>query len=72
MAADEQMVPFNFSRAGQVGNDQMRTLRTLDEQFARNLTHTLGAWLRTNIAIAPLAAEQQVYSRFAEQTASGC
>ncbi len=63
---------FNFSRAGQIVGDQLRTLRTLDEQFARNLTHTLGAWLRSNVAIAPLAAEQQSFSKFAEQTATGC
>ena len=63
---------FNFSRAGLIAGDQIRTLRTLDEGFARNLTHTLGAWLRSNVAIAPLPAEQQVFGRFAERTATGC
>ncbi len=63
---------FNFSRAGQIVGEQLRTLRTLDEQFARNLTHTLGAWLRNNVAIAPLMAEQYSFSTFAEQAAHGC
>lgn len=63
---------FNFSRAGQIVGDQVRTLRTLDEQFARNLTHTLGAWLRSSVTIAPLPSEQQSFGRFAEQTAHGC
>jgi flagellar motor switch protein FliM len=62
---------FNFSRAGLLANDQLRTLRTLDEQFARNLTHTLGAWLRTNIAISPQPAEQSVFSQFMEKAAMG-
>jgi flagellar motor switch protein FliM len=65
-------VPFNFSRAGMVAADQMRTLRTLDEQFARNLTHTLGAWLRTTLTVTPLPPEQGIYSHFADATATGC
>lgn len=68
---DDAVAAFNFSRAGLVGNDQLRTLRTLDEQFARNLTHTLGAWLRTNITITPQPAIQLVFSQFMEQTAAG-
>ncbi len=76
MAADAQVAnpvaAFNFSRASLVGNDQLRTLRTLDEQFARNLTHTLGAWLRTNITITPQPASQMIFSQFMEETATGC
>ena len=63
---------FNFSRAGLLAGDQLRTLRTLDESFARNLTHVLGAWLRTSIAVTALPAEQQVFGQFAERVASGC
>ncbi|MEZ2345959.1 flagellar motor switch protein FliM [Terriglobus sp. RCC_193] len=76
MAADSapatDAAAFNFSRAGLVANDQLRTLRTLDEQFARNLTHTLGAWLRTTITIAPQPASQVTFSQFMEQTSAGC
>lgn len=76
MAADtfssESIEAFNFSRAGLIGNDQLRTLRTLDEQFARNLTHTLGAWLRTNITVTPQPATQMLFGQFMEKTATGC
>lgn len=77
MAAEQgadlnDMVPFNFSRAGTVAQDQLRTLSTLNEQFARNLTHSLGAWLRTTITVTPLPPEQAIYSQFAESTAGGC
>jgi flagellar motor switch protein FliM len=76
MAAEADSVidaeAFNFSRAGLVANDQLRALRTLDEQFARNLTHTLGAWLRTSITIAPQPASQIVFSQFMEKTSTGC
>lgn len=62
---------FNFDRAGLVANEQLRSLRMLDEQFARNLTHTLGAWLRTNATVQPLAALQLPFSRFMEDTSKG-
>ena len=72
MPSEPAAEAFNFSRAALIAGDQLRSLRTLDEGFARNLTHTLGAWLRSNAAIAPLPAEQQVFSRFAECAAAGC
>ncbi len=72
LPAEERREAFNFSRAGLIAGDQIRTLRTLDEGFARNLTHVLGAWLRSNVAIAPLPAEQQVFGKFADDAATGC
>lgn len=71
-ASTTDVAAFNFSRAGLVANDQLRALRTLDEQFARNLTHTLGAWLRTTITIAPQPASQVTFNQFMEQTSAGC
>lgn len=62
---------FNFDRAGLVANEQLRSLRMLDEQFARNLTHTLGAWLRANATVQPLAAVQLPFSKFMEDTHKG-
>lgn len=70
--ASADRVAFNFNRAGLIGNDQLRSLRLLDEQFARNLTHTLGAWLRTNITITPQPASQMLFGQFAEETTAGC
>lgn len=72
MPAETTQEAFNFSRAGLIAGDYIRTLRTLDEGFARNLTHVLGAWLRSNVAIAPLPAEQQVFGKFADRAATGC
>ncbi len=69
---DAARAAFNFSRAGLIAVDQTRTLRALDEQFARNLTHTLGAWLRSNVSIVPLLAEQLVFGNFTERIAIGC
>ena len=52
-AAEQRVEPaqkaelYNFSRAGQISNEQMQAISTVNDLFARNLTHNLAAWLRT-------------------------
>ena len=58
---------FNFSRAGNVAPDQLRSLRLVDEQFSRNVTHALAAWLRTHLTVTPLAAEQMTFGQFTDE-----
>ncbi len=67
--ADQPPMPierFDFGQAGHISADQLRTLKSLDEQFARNLMHTLSAWLRVNLTVSPLPNEQQAFHIFAE------
>ena len=33
---------YNFSRAGQISNEQMRAISTVNDLFARNLMHIRG------------------------------
>jgi len=56
--------PYNFSRAGQISNDQMKAISTVNDLFARNLTHNLGAWLRTRFQVNLVSGEQMVYAEF--------
>ena len=49
---------YSFSRAGQISNDQMRAISTVNDLFARNLMHTLGAWLRTPLRVKLVSGEQ--------------
>jgi flagellar motor switch protein FliM len=58
---------FNFSRAGQISNDQMRAISSVNDLFARNLMHTLGAWLRTPFKMKLVAGEQLPFSEFQER-----
>lgn len=60
-------VPYNFSRAGQISNEQMQAISTVNDLFARNLTHNLGAWLRTRFEVALASAEQMMYSEFTDR-----
>lgn len=49
---------YNFTRAGQISAEQMRAISTVNDLFARNLMHTLGAWLRTEFQVNAVAGEQ--------------
>src|ERR1700734_4045253 len=58
---------YNFSRAGQISNDQMKAISTVNDLFARTLTHNLGAWLRTQFHVALVSGEQMVYQEYLER-----
>jgi flagellar motor switch protein FliM len=58
---------YNFSRAGQISNEQMRAISTVNALFARNLMHTLGAWLRTPLRVKLVAGEQLPFKEFLER-----
>ncbi len=55
---------YNFSRSGQITHEQMRAIGTVNDLFARNLMHTIGAWLRTNFQVKLASARQLTYSEF--------
>jgi flagellar motor switch protein FliM len=55
---------YSFTRAGQISNEQMRAISLLNDIFARNLTHNLGAWLRSSFHVNLVSAEQMPFSEF--------
>lgn len=66
-AASTPLERYNFSRSGQISNEQMRAISTVNDLFARNLMHTLGAWLRTPLRIKLVAGEQLPFKEFLER-----
>jgi len=56
--------PYSFARAGQISNEQMRAISLLNDIFARNLTHNLGAWLRTGLHVNLVSAEQIPFNEY--------
>jgi flagellar motor switch protein FliM len=62
--ARTRVVPYNFSLAGQISNDQLRAISMLNDLFARNLTHNLAAWLRTRFQVNLVSAEQIPFNEF--------
>jgi flagellar motor switch protein FliM len=56
--------PWNPRGSGQMHNDQARAITTLHESFARNLTHSLGAYLRVPFDVSLVSVEQLTFSEF--------
>src|SRR5271165_3917796 len=56
--------PYSFARSGQISNEQMRAISLLNDIFARNLTHNLGAWLRSTVHVNLVSAEQMPFNEF--------
>jgi flagellar motor switch protein FliM len=65
--AEVPLERYNFSRAGQISNEQMRAISTVNDLFARNLMHTLGGWLRTPLRVKLVAGEQLPFKEFLER-----
>src|ERR1700731_4510376 len=58
---------YNFSRSGQITDEQMKAISGVNDFFARNLMHTIGAWLRTQFQVKLVSGEQLPYTEFLER-----
>lgn len=56
--------PWNAHEAGQLSNEYARSLSTLHEGFARNLTHSLGAYLNVAFGVTMISVEQYPFDEF--------
>ncbi len=56
--------PWDFRKIGQIGREPLRSLTQLHESLARNLTHSLGAYLRVVFDANLVSVEQLAYSEF--------
>ena len=65
--AAEKPDRYNFGEAGVISPDQMKSISTVNDLFARNLMHAGGAWLRTNFEVALASAEQIFFSDYLER-----
>ncbi len=59
-----QMERWNLHEAGRLRKEQLHSLSQLHETFARNLTHSLGAYLRDKFEVALVSVEQLSYREF--------
>ncbi len=71
-ATNPRVQPFSFTRGGQINNEQMRAISLLNDIFARNLTHNLGAFLRTRVQVNLVSAEQLPYAEFLQRIPDIC
>jgi flagellar motor switch protein FliM len=69
-ASEAPLERYDYSRAGQISNDKMRAISSVNDLFARNLMHTMSAWLRTPFKMKLVAGEQLPFSEFLERLSS--
>lgn len=62
-----RVLPWSFSRSGQISNEQLRAISSLNDIFARNLTHHLGAWFRSRVQVSLVSAEQIPFSEYLQR-----
>jgi flagellar motor switch protein FliM len=64
---ESRVLPWSFSRSGQISNEQLRSISVLNDIFARNLTHHLGAWFRSRVQVSLVSAEQITFNEFLQR-----
>jgi flagellar motor switch protein FliM len=59
-----QVMAYDFRHPDRVSKDQIRSLQLLHDRYARNVTTSLGAYLRSSVELSVTAVEQFSYSEF--------
>lgn len=62
-----QVESWDLRRAGQIGREQLQAITLLHEGFARNLTHSLSAYLRAGFSVTLVSAEHLDYREFLQR-----
>jgi len=55
---------WDYRQAGQLGREQLDAISTLHEGFARNLTNSIGAYLRIGFQASLASAEHLIFRKF--------
>jgi flagellar motor switch protein FliM len=67
LPAQPRVELWDVRRASQIGREQLQAITLLHEGFARNLTHSLGAYLRVVFAATLVSAEHLTYREFLQR-----
>jgi flagellar motor switch protein FliM len=62
--ANDGVASYNFRRPDRVSKEQLRSLHFLHDRFAKNLSTSLSAFLRTMTSVSMVSVEQFTYSEF--------
>jgi flagellar motor switch protein FliM len=66
-AEERTLTACNFRQSARISKEQLRSVSQLHELFARNLTHSLGAYLRLAFEVNLVSAEQLNYGEFLQR-----
>jgi flagellar motor switch protein FliM len=67
IAEERTLTACNFRQSARISKEQLRSVSQLHELFARNLTHSLGAYLRLAFEVNLVSAEQLNYGEFLQR-----
>ena len=59
--------PWDVRQSGQIGREQLRAINQLHEIFARNLTNSIGGYLRIGFDVSLVSAEHLTYREFLQR-----
>jgi len=59
--------PWDIRQAGQIGREQLRAINQLHELFARNLTNSVGGYLRIVFDVSLVSAEHLTFREFLQR-----
>jgi flagellar motor switch protein FliM len=62
--------PYDFRRPDRIAKDQLRSVQMVHENFARNLSSSLSAYLRAYVAVTLVSVEQLAFAEFTQPMAS--
>jgi flagellar motor switch protein FliM len=60
----KKAVPYDFRRPDRIAKDQLRAIHLLHENFARNLSSSLSAYLRAYVMVNLISVEQLSFAEF--------
>jgi len=67
LGEERTLTACNFRQSARISKEQLRSVSQLHELFARNLTHSLGAYLRLAFEVNLVSAEQLNYGEFLQR-----
>lgn len=70
-ASDPTISPCDFQSAGRLSNDNIRSLRTMHEAFARSVAHSLDLFLGSPMGVKLVGVEQIAAKDFTAKVGSG-
>src|SRR5437016_2124842 len=62
--AEKKIQPYNFKRPDRISKSQMRSLNFIHDRFARNLSSSVSAYLRTVVEVSLEDIAQVAYGDF--------
>jgi len=69
---EKPVLPYDFARPQKVNKEQQRTLEIIYDSYCRSLASFMSGYLRTNVSIDVLSAEQVTFNEFSNALTNPC